>query len=51
MTPLRVEARIYRDLQETLGLSARVSVLHPNSIQRSEDQAKRVIDRRELNPQ
>ncbi len=44
------EARIYRDLQETLGLSANVSILRPNSIQRSEGKAKRVIDKRELNP-
>lgn len=43
-----VETRIFRDLQETLGLSARVSVLHPNSIARSEGKAKRVIDKREL---
>jgi phenylacetate-CoA ligase len=43
-----VQARISRDLQETLGLSADVSVLHPNSIQRSEGKAKRVIDKREL---
>lgn len=47
----QVETRIYRDLQETLGLSALVRVLHPNSIQRSEGKAKRVIDKRELNPQ
>lgn len=47
----QVERRIYRDLQETLGLSATVRVLHPNSIQRSEGKAKRVIDKRELNPQ
>jgi phenylacetate-CoA ligase len=45
-----VEQRIFRDLQETLGLSANVSVLRPNSIQRSEGKAKRVIDKRELNP-
>jgi phenylacetate-CoA ligase len=46
-----VQARISRDLQETLGLFANVSVLHPNSIQRSEGKAKRVIDKRELTPQ
>jgi phenylacetate-CoA ligase len=45
-----VQASISRDLQETLGLSANVSVLHPNSIQRSEGKAKRVIDKRELTP-
>lgn len=47
----QVETRINRDLQETLGLSAFVRVLHPNSIQRSEGKAKRVIDKREMNPQ
>ncbi len=46
----QVEARILRDLQETLGLTAKVSVLRPNSIQRSEGKAKRVIDKRELTP-
>ncbi len=46
----QAEAHIFSDLQETLGLSARVSVLHPNAIQRSEGKAKRVIDKRELNP-
>lgn len=44
----RVRAIISRDLQEMLGLTANVSVLHPNSIQRSEGKAKRVIDKREL---
>lgn len=47
----RVQGIIYRDLQETLGLSAKVSVLHPHSIQRSEGKAKRVIDKRELSTQ
>jgi phenylacetate-CoA ligase len=46
----QVQARIFRDLQETLGLTANVSLLRPNSIQRSEGKAKRVIDKRELNP-
>jgi phenylacetate-CoA ligase len=46
----QVQAHIFRDLQETLGLTANVSVLRPNSIQRSEGKAKRVIDKRELNP-
>jgi len=47
-TVQRVETRIGRDLMETLGLSAHVSVLRPNAIQRSEGKAKRVIDKREL---
>jgi len=44
----QLQKRIARDLFETLGLSALVSVLHPNAIQRSEGKAKRVIDKREL---
>ena len=44
----QVQTRIGYDLKETLGLSARISVLHPNAIQRSEGKAKRVIDKREL---
>lgn len=43
-----VEARIFRDLQETLGLTANVVVRQPNSVQRSEGKARRVIDKREL---
>lgn len=44
-----VQARVARDLQETLGLTANVSLREPNSLQRSEGKAKRVVDRRELN--
>lgn len=43
-----VQARLYRDLQETLGLAAIVSVRPPNSIPRSEGKARRVIDKREV---
>jgi phenylacetate-CoA ligase len=32
----RVQARIFRDSQESLGVSADASVLYPNSIRRSE---------------
>jgi phenylacetate-CoA ligase len=44
----RVQSRIARDLQETLGLMANVNVRPPNTIARSEGKAKRVIDRRDL---
>jgi phenylacetate-CoA ligase len=44
----RVQARIASDLQETLGLTAKVSVRGPNSLPRSEGKARRVIDKREL---
>jgi phenylacetate-CoA ligase len=43
-----VEQRVFRELQETLGLTAVVSVLHPGAIQRSEGKARRIIDKREL---
>jgi phenylacetate-CoA ligase len=46
----RVEKRIHSNLQETLGLTAVVSVLQPNAIQRSEGKARRTIDKRELKP-
>jgi phenylacetate-CoA ligase len=42
------EKKIYTDLFETLGISAKVKVAEPHSIQRSEGKAKRIIDRREL---
>ncbi|MGE5263832.1 MAG: phenylacetate--CoA ligase family protein [Acidobacteriota bacterium] len=44
----QTEQRIYNDLNETLGLTAKVKVTEPHSIQRSEGKAKRIIDRREL---
>ncbi len=44
----QTEQRVYNDLNETLGLTARVKVTEPHSIQRSEGKAKRIIDRREL---
>ncbi|HEX9077388.1 MAG TPA: phenylacetate--CoA ligase [Anaerolineae bacterium] len=46
----QTEQRIYNDLNETLGLTAKVKVTEPHSIQRSEGKAKRIIDRRELTP-
>ncbi len=42
------EQRIHNDLQETLGIAAKVKVTEPHSIQRSEGKAKRIIDRRDL---
>jgi phenylacetate-CoA ligase len=43
----QVEKKIFGNLQETLGLSAVVSVLQPNAIQRSEGKARRIIDKRD----
>ncbi len=44
----QTQARIAGDLQETLGITAKVKVTEPHGIQRSEGKAKRIIDRREL---
>lgn len=44
----QTEQRVYNDLNETLGLTAKVKVSEPHSIQRSEGKAKRIIDRRDL---
>lgn len=44
----QTEQRVYNDLFETLGITAKVKVAEPHSIQRSEGKAKRIIDRREL---
>jgi phenylacetate-CoA ligase len=41
-----LEARVRRELEETLALSARVTLLPPQSIPRSEGKALRVVDRR-----
>jgi phenylacetate-CoA ligase len=46
----QVERRIFRELQDTLCLTATVSVLHPGAIQRSEGKARRIIDKREISP-
>jgi phenylacetate-CoA ligase len=42
------EKKLYHDLFETLGITPKVKVAEPHSIQRSEGKAKRIIDRREL---
>lgn len=44
----QTEKRIYNDLNETLGITSKVKVTEPHSIQRSEGKARRIIDRREL---
>ncbi|NPV06380.1 MAG: phenylacetate--CoA ligase [Anaerolineae bacterium] len=43
-----LEERLRRELQEVLGITARVKLVEPRSIQRSEGKAKRVIDRRDV---
>lgn len=41
-------ADLQKDLTQTLGIKARVTIVPPSSIARSEGKAKRVIDRRNL---
>lgn len=44
----RLEARVSGELHSMLGISARVKLVEPRTIQRSEGKARRVIDRREV---
>lgn len=43
-----VQEKIKNEIQSNLGISARVKLVEPKSITRSEGKAKRVIDRREI---
>ncbi len=43
-----IERKITREVQSTLGIGAKVRLVEPKSIQRSEGKAKRVIDKRVL---
>lgn len=43
-----LEQRLRRELHEVLGITARVKLVEPHSIQRSEGKAKRVLDRRDV---
>lgn len=43
-----VEKKIKYDIESTLGISAKVRLVEPKSIQRSEGKAKRVIDKRKI---
>ncbi|WP_243662838.1 phenylacetate--CoA ligase family protein [Hydrogenispora ethanolica] len=44
----QIEGRIRREIQSTLGISARVKLVEPKTIARSEGKAKRVIDWRDV---
>ncbi|MFZ5632488.1 MAG: phenylacetate--CoA ligase family protein [Bacillota bacterium] len=44
----RVSDRLQKDLAQTLGLTAKVVIVPPRSIARSEGKARRVLDRRNL---
>jgi phenylacetate-CoA ligase len=43
-----LEQRLRKELHEVLGITARVKLVEPRSIQRSEGKAKRVVDRRDV---
>jgi phenylacetate-CoA ligase len=43
-----LERRIRREIEDVLGISVRVKLVEPKTIERSEGKAKRVIDRRQL---
>ncbi|MGQ9676431.1 MAG: phenylacetate--CoA ligase family protein [Chloroflexota bacterium] len=43
-----LERKVAQELESTLGINAKVKLVEPKSIQRSEGKSKRVIDRREL---
>ncbi len=44
----KIERRIVEELRSVLGIGAKVHLVNPKSIERSEGKAKRVIDRRKL---
>ena len=44
----KIEKTITEKLRSVLGIGAKVKLVNPKSIQRSEGKAKRVIDRRNL---
>ncbi len=45
---VKIERRIVEELRSVLGIGAKVHLVNPKSIERSEGKAKRVIDRRKL---
>lgn len=45
----RLRKRIEQDMQSMLGISAKITLVSPNSLPRSEGKAKRVTDKRKLN--
>ena len=44
----QLRSRIHAELKSELGLSARIKLVEPRSIARSEGKAKRIIDKRSL---
>jgi phenylacetate-CoA ligase len=43
-----IERKIRHNIESTLGISVKVKLVEPKTIQRSEGKAKRVIDKRKL---
>jgi phenylacetate-CoA ligase len=43
-----IERKIEKEIESALGISVKVKLAEPKSIQRSEGKAKRVIDKRKL---
>jgi phenylacetate-CoA ligase len=43
-----MERMIRKSIEDTLGISVKVKLVEPKSIQRSEGKAKRVIDKRKI---
>ena len=43
-----IERKLRHEIESTLGISAKIKLVEPNTIQRSEGKAKRVIDNRKL---
>ncbi|EGJ51601.1 phenylacetate--CoA ligase [Desulfocurvibacter africanus] len=44
----RLEAKIQKNIKEFLGVTAKIKLVEPKSIQRSEGKAKRIIDQRNI---
>ena len=44
----RIESRLRNEIQSAIGIGARIKLVEPRSIPRSEGKAKRVIDRRDI---
>jgi len=44
----KIERRISKDLKDFLGITAKIKLVEPKSIQRSEGKASRVIDKRQI---
>lgn len=43
-----IERKLRHEIESTLGISARIKLVEPNSIKRSEGKAKRVVDNRKI---